>query len=96
MSDGYSAKFSRRQCKIQLSSYNLGEQNVLKSAFCNLSKSLKTKMLGTMVPPPKYTGQELFQRIVSGIVSLSYSRVETYVKLLHNILEISFNAFHTK
>ena len=27
---------------------------------------------------------------------LSYSRVETYVKLLHNVLEISFNAFRTK
>ena len=41
MSCGYSGKFLCRQCKIQLSRDNLGEQKVLKSAFFRLSESLK-------------------------------------------------------
>ena len=56
MSDEYSRKFSQRQYKIQLSRDNLGEQKVLKSAFGRLSKSLKSKVLVTNVPPPGYTG----------------------------------------
>ena len=56
MSDGYSGKFLQRQCKIQLSRDILGKKKVLKSAFCRLSKSLKSEILATMVPPPGYTG----------------------------------------
>ena len=51
MSGGYSGKFSQRQCKIQLPRDNLGQQKVLESAFFRLSKSLRSKMLATMVPP---------------------------------------------
>ena len=50
MPDGYSGKFSQRQCKIQLSGDNLGEQKVLESVFFRLSKSLNSKSLATMVP----------------------------------------------
>ena len=56
MSGGNSGKFSRRQCEIQLSSYNLGGQKVIESAFFRLSKSLKSKILATIVSPPGYTG----------------------------------------
>ena len=45
MSGGYSGKFLQRQCKIQLSRDNLGEQKVLKSAFCRFSK-LKIQNFG--------------------------------------------------
>ena len=41
MSREYSGKFSQRQCKIQLSKDNLGEEKVLESSFCGISKSLK-------------------------------------------------------
>ena len=56
MSGEYLRKFSRRQCKIQLSRDILGEQKALKSAFFRLSKKLKSKNLANMVPPPGYTG----------------------------------------
>ena len=56
MSSEYSGKFSRRQCEIQLSRDNLGDQNVLESAFFRLLKSLKSKILASMVPPPGYAG----------------------------------------
>ena len=49
MLGGYSRKFSRRQCKIQLSGGNLREQKFL-------LESLKPKILATMVPPPGYAG----------------------------------------
>ena len=55
MSSGYSRKFSQRQCEIQLFRDNLGEQNVL-SAFFRLLKSLKSKILASMVPPSGYAG----------------------------------------
>ena len=42
--------------EIQLFRDNLGEQKVLKNAFCRHSKRLKSKSLATMVPPPGYTG----------------------------------------
>ena len=47
MSGEYLRKFSRRQCKIQLSRDILGEQKALKSAFLRLSKKLKSKNLQT-------------------------------------------------
>ena len=53
---GIIRKFSQKQCKIQLPRYNLGEQEVLESALSTLSKSPKSKIFTTMVPPPKYTG----------------------------------------
>ena len=56
VSSGYSGKFSRRQCEIQVSSDNLGEQKVLESAFVRLLRSLKPKILASMVPPPGYAG----------------------------------------
>ena len=45
MSGVYSGKFSQRQCKIQLSRENLGEQNVLESAFFRVF--LKSKISAT-------------------------------------------------
>ena len=56
MSGGYLGKLSQRQCKIQLPRDNLGEQNVVDSAFFRSSKSLKSKSLATMAPPAGYTG----------------------------------------
>ena len=56
MSGGYSGKFSQRQCEIQLPRDNLGEQKVLESAFFRFSKSLKSNILATRVPPPGYFG----------------------------------------
>ena len=35
---------------------NLGEQKVLESAFFRFSKSLKSKVFETTVPPAGYTG----------------------------------------
>ena len=52
---GYSGKFSKRQCKIQLPMDNVGEQKVLESFLVKFSKSLKSKILTTMVPFPGYT-----------------------------------------
>ena len=50
-------KISREEdAKIQLSMDNLGEQKVLEWALFKLLKSLKFKILGTMVPPPGYAG----------------------------------------
>ena len=54
MSNAYSEKFSRRQREIELSKDNLGEQEVLERAFFRLLKSLKSKILGSIVPPPGY------------------------------------------
>ena len=70
MSGGYSGKFSRRQCKIQLSWDNLIEQKVLESAFFRLSESLKSKLSSNMVLPPGHNGF---------ISVLSYSKAGTYV-----------------
>ena len=39
MLGGYSRKFSRRQCKIQLSRDNLGEEKVLKSPFSGFQRA---------------------------------------------------------
>ena len=48
MSGVYSGKFSQRQCKIQLSRENLGEQNVLESAFFRVF--LKSKFRLPVLP----------------------------------------------
>ena len=56
MSGGYSGKFSRTQCKIQFFRDNSGEQKVLKTPYCRVSKSLKPRILAAMVLPPGYTG----------------------------------------
>ena len=59
MPRGYSRKFSRDPCKIQLSRDNLGEQKVLEGAFSEFSESLQPKIftsLTTMVPSLGYTG----------------------------------------
>ena len=56
MSGGYLGKFLQRQCKIHLPRDNLWEPNVLESAFFRLWKSLKSKILATMVPATGYTG----------------------------------------
>ena len=56
ISSGYSEKFSQRQCEIQLSRDNWGGQEALESAFSRLLKSLKSKILASMVPPPEYAG----------------------------------------
>ena len=59
MSRGYSGKFFPRQCNIQISGDNLGEQKVLESSFFRLLQSLKFEIfppLGTMVLPPRNTG----------------------------------------
>ena len=56
MSGGFSGKFSRRQCKIQLPRNNLREKKVLEGAFFRLSKSLKSKISATKVLPPGYNG----------------------------------------
>ena len=56
MSGGDSGRFLPRQCDIQLPKDNLGDQKVLESEFFMLSKSLKSKILTTMVPPPGCTG----------------------------------------
>ena len=56
---GYWGKFSRRQCKIQLSKYNLEVQKVLESAFFGFQKGLKYKtftLVTTIDLPPEYTG----------------------------------------
>ena len=56
---GYWGKFSRKQCKIQLSKYNLGEQKVLESAFFGFQKGLKFKtftLVTTIDLPPEYAG----------------------------------------
>ena len=66
-SGGYSGKFLQSQCEIQLTMDNLGEQKVLESTFFRLIKSLKSKILATMVPPPRYKPP-----------ILSYSGVGTY------------------
>ena len=41
---GYSVEFSQRQCKIQLTRDNLGEQKVLEISFFRLSECLKSKI----------------------------------------------------
>ena len=56
MSSAYSGKFPQRQLEIKLSRDNLGEQKVLESTFLRLLKSLKSKILANMVPPPGYAG----------------------------------------
>ena len=43
-SRGYSKKFSRIQCEIQLSRDNLGEKKSLESSFFGLLESLKSKI----------------------------------------------------
>ena len=43
-SRGYSERFSRIQCKIQLSRDNLGEKKSLESSFFGLLESLKSKI----------------------------------------------------
>ena len=44
-------------CLRHSTSYEyLGKQKILEKAFFRLSKSLKSKILATMVPPPGYTG----------------------------------------
>ena len=70
---GYSGKFSQKQCQIQLSTDNFGEQNVLESAFFKLSKSLKFKILATKVPPPGCT------RLIRKPPVLGYAEIGTYV-----------------
>ena len=47
---------AKRQFKIQLSRNNLGEHKVLQNGFFRLSRSLKSKILATIMPPPKYMG----------------------------------------
>ena len=56
MSGGYSRKFLERQCKIQLPRENLGEQKIPEKALFRFSKSIKSKILTSMVPPLGYTG----------------------------------------
>ena len=73
MGINYSGRFSQRQCKIQLSRDNLGEQKVLGSALFKLSKSLKSKIFTAIVPPLEYT-------VILGLLqppALSYSQVGT-------------------
>ena len=80
----YSRKFSQRQCKIQLSRGNLREQKVLESTFSDFQRTLKSKMLSTMVPPLGYTGyitnnKPLFlsywglERMISTIIVFSFN-----------------------
>ena len=45
-------KFLQRQRETQLFRDNLGGQKVLESAFFRISKNLKSKILGTIVPLP--------------------------------------------
>ena len=56
MSGGYLGKFWQKQCNIQLSRNNLGEQMILESDIIRLSESLTSKILPTMGPTPEYTG----------------------------------------
>ena len=56
MLSGYSGKFLQRKWEIQLPRDNLREQKVLRNAFFMDSKSLKSKILATRVPPPRHAG----------------------------------------
>ena len=76
MSGGYSGKFSQRQCEIQLPGDNLGEQKVLESAFFRLSKSLKFKILATMVQRIVYT------RFITNLPFWAPRRLERMCQLL--------------
>ena len=56
MLNGYSGKFSQKQCEIQLSRINLGKNKVLKNTFFRLPESLKPQILATMRPTPNILG----------------------------------------
>ena len=77
MSGGYSGKLSQRQCKIQLSRDDLGDQKVLESALFRLSKSLKSIIITTMVAFPGGIYWVYYKPPVS-----SYSEVGSYAPLL--------------
>ena len=53
---------------------NLGEQKVLESAFFRFSKSLKSKVFATTVPPAAYTG------FITNLPFWAIQRLETLVR----------------
>ena len=51
MASGYSGKFLQRQCRIQVSRINLGENKVLNDAFFRLSREPKIPTFCNYKPP---------------------------------------------
>ena len=86
MSGGYSRKFLQRQCKIQFPRDNLGEQKILEKALLRLSKSLKSKILTSMVPPTGYTGF---------ITILSFSAIRRLERMVERFVVIWIQLIHT-